>query len=67
MVDAKNQTALTVRGNNTALRNKTTKVSAIQRAGRGFTMRKPLSLKTCETRRGRHLGTPRIVCECSRT
>ncbi len=32
MTDGKNETALTVRTDNTALRNKTAKVSAIQRA-----------------------------------
>ncbi len=35
MADGKNETALTVRANNTALRNKTTQVSAIQRAEAG--------------------------------
>ncbi len=35
MADGKNETALTVRADNTALRNKTAKVSAIQRAEAG--------------------------------
>jgi len=35
MVDSKNQTALTVRGDSAALRNKTSQVSAIQRAEAG--------------------------------
>ena len=35
MTDAKNETALTVRADNTALRNKTVNVSAIQRAEAG--------------------------------
>lgn len=35
MTDGKNQTALTVRADNTALRNKTSQVSAIQRAEAG--------------------------------
>ena len=37
MTDGKNETALTVRTNNTALRNKTAKVSVIQRAEVGAT------------------------------
>ncbi len=35
MTDGKNETALTVRADNTALRNKTSQVSAIQRAEAG--------------------------------
>ena len=35
MVDSKNQTALTVRGDSAALRNKTSQVSAIQRTEAG--------------------------------
>ena len=35
MTDGKNETALTVRADNTALRNKTINVSAIQRAEAG--------------------------------
>ena len=35
MADGMNEMALTVRADNTALRNKTSQVSAIQRAGAG--------------------------------